>query len=402
MKNKKIIVLGTLDSKGAEHKFVADKIRQQGFEVVLVDVGTYQEPTIEVDITRFQVTTGFDLKSVMAKKDRGECVEAMAKYAPSYIANLIAQDSSIKGIISLGGGGGTAIGSAVMRALPMGFAKIMVSTLASGNTAHYIGTSDLIMIPSIVDVAGLNQISKDVFSKAALCVCALASKEEEVTKQNNLIAASMFGNTTECINKAKEVFEKAGYEVLVFHATGTGGEMMEKLIKADYFSAVYDVTTTEWADELIGATLSAGPTRLDMASTKNIPTIIAPGCLDMANFGELDSLPEKFQGRTVYKHNPQVTLLRTNKQECTQLGKIIAQKANQYPSDKVVVALPLRGISVISQEGQSFYDAQADAALFNAIRENLNSDIKIIEVDNHINSDEFASITANELLDKLK
>ena len=297
--------------------------------------------------------------------------------------------------------GGTAIGTAVMRALPMGFPKIMVSTLASGNTAHYIGTSDLIMIPSIVDVMGLNQISKDVFSKAASCICAMASTKKQVSDKNNLIAASMFGNTTECIDKAKAIFEASGYEVLVFHATGTGGEMMEKLIKANYFTAVYDVTTTEWADEFVGGTLSAGPTRLDMAATKNIPTIIAPGCLDMVNFGELKTLPEKFKERIIYQHNPQVTLLRTNKEECARLGKIIAQKINQYSSDKVVVALPLRGISVLSQEGQPFYDQEADQTLFDGIRDNLASQVKVIEIDNDINSDEFASITAKELLIKL-
>ncbi|MGB0774413.1 MAG: Tm-1-like ATP-binding domain-containing protein [Akkermansiaceae bacterium] len=392
-----IAVLGTLDSKGHEHAFVADLIRARGHEVMLIDLGTGGEPQITPDITRFQVAQAadLDLQTLIDRQDRGECVVAMSKAAPILIKQL-ADEGKINGIISLGGGGGTALATAAMRELPVGFPKLMVSTLASGNTAHYLGTKDITMMPSIVDVAGLNSISKTIFTRAAGAICGMVEAEIDTSEDKPLIAASMFGNTTDCINIAKEVLEGAGYEVLVFHATGTGGKTMEALIESGMVKGVLDITTTEWADELTGATLSAGPNRMDAMTAAKVPAVVAPGCLDMANFGERDSVPEKYADRLFYIHNPQVTLMRTNAEECAQLGKIIAQKANANSAPTAILN-PLKTVSVISAEGQPFYDAAADEALFAAIRETAT--VEVIDYDEEINSETFAKAAALKLLD---
>ncbi len=400
---KTIAVLGTLDSKGEEHAFVADLIRGKGHLPLLIDVGTGAEPTTQPDITRFEVAAagGIDLEALMARKDRGECVVAMSEAAPKLIDKL-AGEGKIHGILSLGGGGGTALGTAAMRGLPVGFPKVMVSTLASGNTAHYVGSTDISMIPSIVDVAGLNRISRTIFTRAAGAICGMVESEvADMDDERPLIAASMFGNTTECVDAARAILEEAGYEVLVFHATGTGGKTMEKLVADGLISGVLDITTTEWADELVGGTLTAGPTRLDASGKAGVPAIVTPGCLDMANFGERDTVPEKYEGRNFYIHNPQVTLMRTTPEECSQLGKILAGKVNAYTAP-VTVLLPTKAISIISAEGQPFYDAEADASLFSAIKENLSDSVELIEVDAEINDPAFSKACAEALLKNLR
>jgi len=399
---KTIAVLGTLDSKGEEHAYVAGLIAEAGFPTLLIDVGSGGPPTVMPDVTREEVAAAgcVDLAPMLKRKDRGECVTAMSKAAPKLVAKL-AEEGKIHGIISLGGGGGTAIATAAMRGLPVGFPKVMVSTLASGNTAHYLGTKDVTMIPSIVDVSGLNQISKVIFQRAAGAICGMANVDAKQDAEDRpLIAASMFGNTTECVDAARGILEDAGYEVLIFHATGAGGRTMETLIADSLISAVLDVTTTEWADELCGGTLSAGATRLDAAGKTGIPAIIAPGCLDMANFGARETVPGQFDGRNFYVHNPQVTLMRTTPEECARLGKILAEKANAY-TGPVSVLLPTRAISIISAEGQPFHDPVADKALFDAIKANLSPDLELIEMDLEINAPEFSEACARTLLKHL-
>lgn len=391
-----IAVLGTLDSKGHEHQFVADLIQKIGHTPLLIDVGSGGEPQVTPDLTRFDVAqaAGLNLQPLLARQDRGECVTALSK-AASVLLKKLATDGEIHGIISLGGGGGTALGTAAMRALPIGFPKLMVSTLASGNTAHYLGTKDITMMPSIVDVAGLNSISKMIFTRAAHAICGMVEAVIDQTQSKPLIVASMFGNTTDCINIAKEVLEKAGYEVLVFHATGTGGKTMEVLIETGMVSGILDLTTTEWADELVGGTLSAGPTRLDAMTHAKVPAVLAPGCLDMANFGERQSVPAKFEDRTFYIHNPQVTLMRTNVQECAELGKILAKKANANPAPTVIFN-PLKTVSIISAQGQPFHHPAADEALFSAIHKHAH--VEVIDYDEEINSPVFAQAAAQKLL----
>jgi uncharacterized protein (UPF0261 family) len=392
-----IAVLGTLDSKGEEHAFVAALIARHGHNPLLIDVGTGGPATVQPDVTREQVAAaaGIDLAALMAKKDRGECVVAMTKAAPALVAKLAAE-GKIDGIISLGGGGGTAIGTAAMRALPLGFPKLMVSTLAAGNVAPYLGTKDITMMPSIADVAGLNRLSRVIFTRAAGAICGMVGAVPEVGASKPLIVASQFGNTTICVTEAKKVLEAAGYEVLVFAATGTGGRIMESVIESGIVAGVLDITTTEWADELVGGNLNAGPDRMDAAAKANVPVVVAPGCLDMVNFGEMASVPTKFKGRNFYIHNPQITLMRTTADECRQLGEIVAKKANAYQAGTAIM-IPLKAISVISAAGQPFHDASADEALFSALK--ANAKVPVQEFDLAINDKEFAQACAYKLIE---
>ena len=391
-----IAVLGTLDSKGVEHAFVAELIRGRGHRTLLIDVGSGDAPVVTPDITREEVAAaaGLDLAPLIAKRDRGECVVAMSQAAPVLLAKLVA-DGKIDGVISLGGGGGTAIGTAAMRSLPLGFPKLMVSTLASGNVAHYLGIKDIVMMPSIADVAGLNRLSRVIFSRAAGAICGMVEAIIETASAKPLVVASMFGNTTACITEAKRILEQEGYEVLVFAATGAGGRAMETLIESGMVSGVLDLTTTEWADELVGGTLNAGPERMDAAAKAGVPVVIAPGCLDMVNFGERASVPEKFAGRNFYIHNPQVTLMRTTPDECAELGRILAEKANASTAPAAIM-IPRKAISVISATGQPFHDPVADEALFSAIHANSRQPVE--DFDLEINDPAFAKACAEKLL----
>ncbi|MFM8705927.1 MAG: Tm-1-like ATP-binding domain-containing protein [Planctomycetia bacterium] len=397
-----IAVLGTLDTKGREHAFVAERIRARGHATLLIDVGTGGEPAVTPDIPRMEVAAaaGIDLAALLARRVRGECVTAMTQAAPRLLERLVAE-GRIQGVISLGGGGGTAIASAAMRPLPIGFPKLIVSTLASGNTAHYVGTSDIAMLPAIVDVQGLNRISRTILARAAGAICGLVEADVAVGDEKPLVVASMFGNTTKCIEAAVPLLEEAGYEVLVFAATGTGGRAMEALIASGLVAGVLDITTTELADELVGGVLTAGPERLDAAARHAVPAIVVPGCLDMVNFGEPASVPEKFAGRTFYAHNPQVTLLRTTPEECTTLGRLLATKVNASRGP-VTVLIPRHGIRVVSAAGGAFGDAHADAALFGAIESGLRPDIPCVSLDCEINDPAFARACIDALLANIR
>ncbi|GAA5138133.1 Tm-1-like ATP-binding domain-containing protein [Prosthecobacter algae] len=393
-----IAVLGTLDTKGQEHAYVAELIRQRGHQPLLIDTGSGSAPTVSPDISREEVAAAgaIDLAGILTRQDRGEAVTAMAEASAKLLAGLVSS-GRIQGVISLGGGGGTAISSSAMRALPIGFPKVMVSTLAAGNVAPYIGTKDIVMIPSIVDVSGINRLSRTLLARAAGAICGMVEMEIPPTEDKPLIAASMFGNTTECVNAAKTLLEKAGYEVLVFAATGTGGRIMESLIESGLITGVMDITTTEWADELVGGVLNAGPHRLEAAGKTGTPAIVTPGCLDMVNFGEPASIPAKFKDRLFYQHNPQVTLMRTSPEECAELGRILAEKVNAY-TGLVTVLLPLKAISVISAPGKPFHDPAADTALFTSIKSHLRPEIPVIEMDCEINAPEFSEACVGALL----
>lgn len=396
-----IAILGTMDTKGEEHAFVADLIRRRGHQTLVIDVGILGEPSLKPDISRAEVATaaGANLNDLVQRHDRGEAVEIMSRGAPVILSRLAAK-KRIDAVISLGGGGGTAIGTAAMRALPIGFPKLMVSTLASGNTAQYLGVKDIVMFPSIVDVAGLNRISRQILTRAAGAICGMVEMPPEPATDKPLIVASMFGNTTNCVQAARKILEQAGYEVLIFHATGTGGRTMESLIETGLVAGVLDITTTEWADELVGGFLTAGPTRLEAAAKHAIPAIVVPGCLDMVNFHAPESVPPKFKGRNFYQHNPQVTLMRTTPDECAQLGQIIADKLNASRGP-VTVLLPLEAVSIISAPGQKFHDPAADRALFSALKSHLRRDIPVIEMDCAINDPPFAEACARTLLKNL-
>ncbi len=416
-----IAVLGTLDTKGLEHQYLADCIRERGHRALLIDVGSGLPPTVRPDIDRDTVrrcslSASEDLSApIMSRSsalpsasdatisplpsDRGAAIAVMSAAAQATLLRLFEQHA-IHGVVSLGGSGGTSLATSAMRTLPLGFPKVMVSTMASGNVAPYVDVSDIIMIPSIVDVSGLNRVSRSVIERAAAVVIALAETNQlqnDAESCKPIVAASMFGNTTRCVEHAKSILEDAGYEVLVFHATGTGGRSMESLIRSGMIAGVLDLTTTEWADELVGGVLRAGPERLEAAARFGVPAVIAPGCLDMVNFGEPTSVPEHFQGRTFYQHNPQVTLMRTTPEECAQLGSIIASKLN-LSVGKVEVHFPLQAISVISAPGQPFHDPIADQALLNSLRASLRSDIPLRVYDGQINDPAFAESCAKALI----
>ncbi len=397
-----IAILGTMDTKGEEHAFVAEQIRRRGHQTLIIDTGTLDAPKLKPDITREEVVSaaGYDLAAIARKRDRGEAVKAMSLGAPVILEKL-ARENKIDGVISLGGGGGTAIGTAAMRALPIGFPKLMVSTLASGNTAQYVGVKDIVLFPSIVDVAGLNRISRLILTRAAGAICGMVEVQPPKGDDKPVIVASQFGNTTACVDHARKILETAGYEVLVFHATGTGGRTMESLIESGMVTGVLDITTTEWADELVGGVLGAGPNRLEAAARRGVPAIVTPGCLDMVNFGPPETVPAKFAGRTFYQHNPQTTLMRTTPDECAQLGKILAEKIN-LSTGPVTVLLPLKAISVISAPGQKFHDPVADKALFDNLKAHLRKDIPVVEMDCEINAPAFAEACANQLLQHVR
>jgi uncharacterized protein (UPF0261 family) len=400
MPGKRIAVIGTLDTKGAEHAYVAACLREFGHEPVLIDLGTGGPATVTPDITREEVAAagGLDLAALVATGDRGICVTAMSEAAPVLVAKLAAE-GRLDGVISLGGGGGTALGTAAMRALPVGFPKLMVSTMASGNTAHYVAGKDIVMFPSIVDVSGLNRISRTLFHQAAAAIAGMVDAGAvSVAEDRPLIAASMFGNTTRCVELARALMEAAGHEVLVFHATGTGGRTMETLIGDGLIRGVLDITTTEWADELVGGVLTAGPHRLEAAARTGTPAIVVPGCLDMVNFGARDTVPAQFEVRRFHVHNPQVTLMRTSPEECAGLGRIVAEKVNAS-TGPVCVLVPTRAISVISAPGQPFHDPAADAALFEALRRHLDPAIPLVEIDAAINDEVFAEACASRLIE---
>jgi uncharacterized protein (UPF0261 family) len=394
-----IAVLGTLDTKGEEHGYVASLIRTRGHQTLLIDVGALEAPRVEPDIPRTEIATaaGVDLDAIVARRDRGEAVAAMTRGAPVVVSRL-QQAGRIDAIISLGGGGGTAICTAAMRALPIGFPKLMVSTLASGNTAPYVGVKDIVMMPSVVDVAGLNRLSRRLLAQAAGAICGMVEAQVPTGSTDKpVIVASQFGNTTPCVTAARKRLEDAGYEVMIFAATGSGGRTMESLIESGVATGVLDITTTEWADELVGGVLTAGPTRCDAASLHGIPAILTPGCLDMVNFGEPASVPAQFKDRRFYHHNAQVTLMRTNPEECAELGRILAAKCNAS-TGPVSVLIPLRGISVISAPGQPFHWPEADAALYGEWKRNLRPGIPVIEFDGNINDPQFARLCVAELL----
>lgn len=394
-----IAVLGTFDTKGDEHGYVAALIRERGHRVLLVDVGTLEAPRIAADVGRETVAraAGADLAGIVARRDRGEAVAAMTQGAPVVMASL-QQEGRIDGVISLGGGGGTAICTAAMRALPVGFPKLMVSTLASGNTAPYVGVKDIVMMPSVVDVAGLNRLSRKLLAQAAGAICGMVEARVPAGGQDKpVIVASQFGNTTACVTRARQVLEEAGFEVMIFAATGTGGRTLESLVESGIVAGVLDITTTEWADELAGGVLSAGRTRLDAASKGGVPAIVTPGCLDMVNFGEPATVPARYAGRRFYHHNAQVTLMRTNPEECAELGRILAEKCNQS-TGPIRVLIPHGGISVISAPGQPFHWPEADAALFGEWKRHLRPDIRVVDYPGNINEAGFAEMCARELI----
>jgi uncharacterized protein (UPF0261 family) len=398
---KTVGIVGTLDTKGIEFQFIKERIEASGTSTCVVNTGSLGEPHFEPDVSADDVAAagGTSLQALQDGGDRGVAVAAMAEGAAKIIAQL-QSDGKIDGVISLGGSAGTTIGTTAMRAVPVGVPKIMVSTLASGDTSPYVDTKDISMMYSVVDIAGINSLSRQILANAAGAIVGMVNAEVPAAEDKPLIGATMFGVTTPCVTKARELLEDAGYEVLVFHATGAGGRAMEDLVKGGFIVGVLDATTTELADELVGGVLSAGPDRLEAAGDLGVPQVVAPGALDMVNFGPPDTVPEQFKDRTFYQHNPTVTLMRTTVEENAELGKIMGQKLSQAKGPTTVI-IPKQGVSAIDQEGQPFYSAEAEAAWIENLKANLGDNVTLIEMDNHINDDTFAEKLVETLLASL-
>jgi uncharacterized protein (UPF0261 family) len=398
-----IVIVGALDTKGIEFEFVRNIIKEYGLETILVDFGVMGDPPFEPDVTADETARagGSTLAELREKADKTFAMRTMSSGLTKIVVDLHAA-GRLGGILGMGGGGGTSIATAAMRRLPTGIPKLMVSTVAAGDIAPYVGSRDITMVPSVVDVAGLNSISRRIYTNAATAIAGMMMQKTEVeaTEEKPLITASMFGNTTTCINHAREILEGENYEVLVFHATGTGGRTMEELIADGYITANLDLTTTELADEVCGGVLSAGPDRLMAAARKGIPTVLAPGCVDMANFGARTTLPQEYQSRLLYEWNPDVTLMRTSIDENRTIGEMIANAANASIGP-VAILIPLRGVSQLDSPSGAFWDPEADGACFKAIKENVNSGIPVIEMDKNINDLEFAEKAVYLLLEML-
>jgi uncharacterized protein (UPF0261 family) len=400
-----IVLIGTLDTKGIEFQFVRDLLNQAGVRTLVVDAGVLQPPAFDADISRealFQAA-GTSLAAVAQAADRGQAIEAAALGAANLVRELHGQ-GKVEGVLGLGGSAGTTIGTAAMRALPFGLPKLMVSTLASGQVKPYVGVRDILMMHSVVDLSGLNRLSRTVLTNAAHAMAGMVRAgitpgraAGEGSEQRGLLGATMFGVTTPCVETARTVLEQNGYEVLVFHATGTGGITLESFVSDGLIQGVLDLTTTELADELVGGELSAGRDRLTAAALHAVPQVISVGALDMVNFGPPHTVPEKFQMRRFYQHNPNVTLMRTTPEENDKLGKEIAEKASASRGATAVL-LPLLGVSAIDREGQPFWWPEADEALFQSLRNWMSPHVELIELDLHINDPAFAEAAAQTLL----
>lgn len=398
-----VALVGSLDTKGEEYDFVKKRLQDAGVDVVLVDTGVLGEPGIAPDVTREAVAAagGRSHAELVAEHDRGSSLAVMADGA-SRIVKELQQSGGIQGAMALGGTGGTSVAATAFRNLPVGFPKLIVSTAASGNTEQYVGETDLILVPSIVDIAGLNRISSRILSNAAAAMVGLVSTPSEPFETTKpLVAASMFGVTTPCVTHARELLEKLGYEVIVFHMTGSGGRALESLIRQGFFAGVLDVTTTELADHLVGGVFDAGEARLTAAGETGIPQVVSVGALDMVNFGPRDTVPREFLNRNLYQHNSSVTLMRTTPEECAELGRELGRKLSTAIGPTKLF-LPLKGISAIAKEGEAFYSPEADNQLFNALRAELaDSAVELVELDADINDPEFAEAMVMALHDAI-
>ena len=392
---KSILMIGAFDTKGPDYAFLREQILARGHSVLAVNtgvLGTTELFPVDVEADRVARAGGGDLAALRQAKDRGEAMKVMSAGAPALVRQLH-DEGRFDGIIGMGGTGGSSVVTAAMRALPVGVPKVCVSTAASGDTSAYVGTKDVAMIPSIVDVAGINRISRTIYARAAGAIGGMVEAEPPAaTDEKPIIAASMFGNTTDCVNACAEALAAKGYEVLVFHATGAGGRTLESLVAEGLVDAVLDITTTEWADTVCGGVFDAGRERLSAPGQAGIPHLIVPGCVDMVNFGGPETVPPKYRdaGRTFYEWNPSVTLMRTNVAENREMGQTFAEKANAA-TGPVAFLIPLQGVSILDGDGQLFCDREADQAMFEAIKAHVKPEIPVVEIDPNINDPEFSA-----------
>jgi uncharacterized protein (UPF0261 family) len=394
------VLVGTLDTKGGEYAFLRDQITDHGCDVLMVNAGVLGDPDYPTDFDRRRVAAaaGADIDRLVASGDRGRAVTAMAEGAAAVVLQLF-ERGRLDGIIGMGGSGGTSIVSRAMRTLPVGVPKMLVSTMGAGDTRGYVGTADIAMMYSVVDIAGINAISAKILGNAAAGIAAMAraaASFDPGASRKPLVGATMYGTTTPCVDRARTWLEEAGYEVLVFHATGTGGRSMEALMESGFITASLDVTTTELMDEVGGGVLTAGPERLDTAASLGIPQVVSVGAADLLAFSPPDTVPDSFRDRRLYHHNPTVTLVRSTPEDCARFAELLAAKLNRA-TGPVTLFVPLRGTSSYATEGAVFHDPEADRALFDAIRHHVDPSVEIVEMDTDINDPEFAVAMARRL-----
>jgi len=399
---KTIALIGALDTKGPDFAFVKREIEKRGYHTLTINTGVLGDPFFTPDVPAERVADmgGVALDELRRQKDKSLAMSVMTRGIAKIVKELFEQGLIDAGF-SMGGSNGTLIGTSGLRVLPLGVPKVMVSTVASGDTQPYVDISDIVMIPSILDVAGVNRISAKIYTNAVGTIVGMMEAQVPPIDTKPLIAVSMFGNTTTLVNQCAQMLEQHGFEALVFHATGTGGKSMESLIEQGYFTGVLDVTTTELADELVGGVLSAGPTRMEAAAQSALPQVIAPGCLDMVNFWGMSTVPEKYRDRLLYCWNDNITLMRTTPEENMKLGRILAEKANRSKG-QVAIFLPLKGLSELDAPGNKFWCPEADQALFDAIRQHARPDIPIYELDCNINDAMFAQAVTSKLLEMME
>ena len=401
---KYILMLGCFDTKGENFAFLRKCLLNQNEKVITLNtgvMGTTEEFPVDFEASQVASEAGYSIQELRSKADRGHAVEIMGEGAAKLITTLV-KEKKIKAAIGMGGGGGTYITLAAMQAIPFGIPKLCLSTVAAKDLSRQTGNKDITLMPSIVDIAGLNSISRLLISQAAAAICAMA-KVTDVKKESSAgtIAISMFGNTSACVDQCSSLLRERGYEVLAFHATGVGGRTMEALIREGYFDAVLDVTTTELADDLCGGICSAGPDRLTAAAEMGIPQVVVPGCLDMVNFAQTDTVPEQYKHREFYQWAPDVTLMRTNSEENKILAERLVQKLKRSTA-AVSIVLPTKGISQIDGEGGVFYRPEIDAVLFKTIKDNAGGLVDVVEVNTHINDEKFSDKLVSLLLNMLK
>ena len=402
-----VVMAGALDTKGADFAFVKELIEGAGLATLVVDFGVLGEPAFAAEVSRQEVCAagGGDLAHLASGSHKDEAMATMARGLAAVVSRLHGE-GRLDGIIGMGGSGGTSLATTAMRELPVGVPKVMVSTVGGGDVSAFAGTKDITFMPSVVDVAGLNRISRDIYANAAGAIAGMvrtraATADTPAAGERPLLTASMFGNTTTAVEHARGILEAAGYEVLVFHATGSGGRTMEGLISDGYIAGSLDITTTELADTVCGGVFDAGPERCLAASRAGVPAVVVPGCVDMANFGGPETVPAQYRDRLLYEWNPDVTLLRTNVDENRRIGEMIAAAVNAA-SAAVAVVVPLGGVSMLDSGGERFWDPAADRACFDAIRDNLRQGIPYLEDEHNINDPAFSGRVANLLLEMLQ
>jgi uncharacterized protein (UPF0261 family) len=395
-----VFVVATLDTKAEEAFFVAEALREDGVPAAIVDVGVFKPPIGDAQISRKDVAAFHPdgAYAVLSQQDRGAAIAAMSDALRLFLADAC-EEGLCSGVIGLGGSGGTALIARAMRGLPIGFPKLMVSTVASGDTSSYIGTSDITMMFSVVDVAGLNRVSRRIYRNAASAMAGMARSPQLGTDDRPAVGMTMFGLTTPCVNAVRQRLTEQGYDCLVFHATGVGGRAMEELARSGFFSAVIDITTTEVADEIAGGVFPAGSERFNAILEKRLPYVMSLGALDMVNFGPLSSVPLQFKNRKLHIHNPSITLMRTNVEENRAAARWIAGKLNLYPASAFTLLIPEGGLSDLDKPGQPFFDPQADQALFDELERlvTLGPGRRIVRYPLHINDPRFAEAIHAEI-----